>query len=368
MARFITALLITSLFSLVCAEEPMFRLGVNASFEDGNMRIQQVAPEGAGSRLHNSEVPAARLEPGDVIEEVDGKPIASMDDLVNAMNSSEDGYLLLKIRDINSGNSSLWNTAATPTARNPYEQMRDTIRRAVRTKQLSFTPFVLSNLENNNQFAMSNLNSVLRPIVPGEENTNADEKFRRCLIGVTAVRQHEIDMGRNAVISEETLEQCDDILSETHSRLAETNFEEQKMEIIDSDIDEIYDVIKDRLIQWAEDNNLKYIEEATMPLLITFRVRTSIPEATVQVLLASEKVIRLSKQGLAVRPVDPAGRQFLDTSVNWTPLPPQNAQAYGRYYYRLVFLQNGQLQPTPFDENRVIVINQMAPSGEIFFQ
>lgn len=364
----LTALFAVSVLSSATADDAMFQIGVKATYDGGTMQVIEVNPNGPGARLQNDQVPQARLEPRDVIEEIDGQPIRSDEDLVRVMNDSLDGYLSLKVLDVRTGQSSVWRTSATPLAATPYRLMRDTLKRAVRTNQIPMTKFVFTELQNNRQIVMSNLHSVLEPVFPDQDAVTADEKYRRLLVGALAVEQYEETSPPLSVFTKETFADCDAELEQTFNELADLENEERKMVLATEAVSRINEILKNVIEDWSEKNGYRYLEEATMPLLVTFQVRSSIPGATVQVMLFAEKVLRLSRQGFPVRPVDQNGQQYLDTVANWTPLTAPDARAYGRYYYRLVYLQDGQFRATPFDENRVIIISQMPANGEIFFQ
>ncbi len=351
--------------SVTPAEEPMFRLGVNASFDDGNMRILEVNPEGPAGRLHNDETPRARLEAGDIIERVDGSGITSNDDLVGALNSSLDGYVALTVRDVNSGNSVLWYALATPTARNSYEQLRDTLRRGVRNKEVPMTEFFFND---GPQFASSNISSVIKPLGQDNDQMSGEDILRTTLIGVACIQQDAASSDPMNVFSNEAFASCDEILKAAFDQIASQGDQQQKRLLAQQAQSSVREILGKSMGDWARRNNKKLTEKATMPNMVSFNVKTPNGFVGVQVLLATDKAVQLKNGGFAVRPVDDAGRRFLSNNVRWTLLPAQNATAYGRYYYRFVKSVNGRLEPEAFDENRVVSITATPPNNELLFQ
>jgi hypothetical protein len=361
----LVACILVAFASVANAEEPMFRLGVNASFDDGNMRILEVNPEGPAGKLHNDGTPRARLEAGDIIEKVDGNGITSYDDLVRSLNSSLDGYVALTVRDVNSGNSMLWYTMANPTARNSYEQLRDTLRRAVRNKEVPMTEFFFVG---GPQFASSNISSVIKPLGQDNDQMSGEDILRTTLIGIACIQQDPSSSDPMNVFSKEAFANCDEILKAAFDQIASQGDQQQGRLLAMQAQARAREILGKSMGDWARRNNKKLFEEATMPKMVSFNVRTPKGFDGVQVLLAADKAVQLKNGGFPVRPVNDAGRRFLSNTVRWTPLPAQNATAYGRYYYRFVKSVNGRLEPEAFDENRVVLITSSPPNNELLFQ
>jgi hypothetical protein len=341
--------------STIHADEPMFQLGVRATFDNRGMQVLSVVPQGPATRLSNKQFATASLESNDVIEQIDGKPIRSRDDLIGVLNASLDGYLTIRVRDGNSGRSSEWEITADPTAKTPYEFARDTYRRGVRAKLVPANAFVFRAL-NQNQFVMSNLGSVLNPLMPDRSEKDGKEQFKRLMIGVASVREHEASAQSGEVFTPRLFAACDEVLSSAYVDLNRTQDAQQQIQIAEEARKAVDRILRASMTQWCQRNGKKYVEEATVPRLVSFRVRASIPGARVDLLLAADKVLTLRNNNLRVRPVDDAGKRILDSSAPWQPLPPEEAAAYGRYYYRLVYHDGANLVSTPFDEQRLIVI------------
>lgn len=353
------------LLSRSMAEEPMFRLGVNASFDDGVMRVLSVDPGGPGANLQNDKSSGARLEPNDIIEEVDGRPVRSYGDLVDILNRSSDGYVALTIRDINTGDSAVWYALAVPTASTQYELTRDAMRRAVRNREVPLTEFFF---RDGPGIASSNITSVIRPIGQDSGEKSGEEVFRETLSGVACIQQHAASARPLNVFSREAFEQCDRLLGNAYGQMLMLGSTEDKRALAEGAQSEVLSILRASLFDWAERNGRKVVEKATTPNLVTFNVKVPDGYVGVQLLLASEKAVQLSSKGLAVRPVSESGRQFLSTAVTWESIPLQDARAYGRYYYRLIKVVDGRFKPEEFDENRSVVIKSAPPNNELFFQ
>lgn len=351
--------------SVTLAEEPMFRLGVNASFDDANMRILEVNPEGPAGKLHNDGTPRARLEAGDIIERVDGNGITSYGDLVNALNSSLDGYVALTVRDVNSGNSLVWYTMATPTARNAYEQLRDTLRRGVRRKEVPMTEFFFND---GPEFASSNISSVIKPLGQDNEQMSGDDILRTTLIGVACIQQDPASSDAMNVFSKEAFNTCDEVLKDVVEQISLQGDQNQKRLLASQAQTKVREILGESMENWARRNNKRLTEKATIPNMVSLTVKTPDGFVGVQLLLAADKAVQLKNNGFTVRPVDNAGRQFLSKTARWSPTLMQNTTVYGRYYYRLVRAVGDGFQPEPFDENRVVTFTAAPPNNEWLFR
>ena len=348
--------------------KPMFKLGVKANFDGDRMRILEVEQESPATNLHNEDRPRAKLNPDDVIEEVDGVPIKSHADLIRVLNLSPDGYVQLKVRDRSTGTIGLWHTGLKPTATSAYELLRDTYQRSVARDEVPRTELVLVGIKPGQGFVMSNLFSVLNPVFAKNDTANADERFRRLVVGVAEVERFATANPEIDVFSAESFRQCDEVLRSTFGQINTLVDEEQKLLAQTKAYQEIEATLRRQIDLAAEKLGKPHVQESNMPRLVPFKPKPLIDGATVELLLAAEKTLRLMREGHKVRPVDQAGQTFLDRSVAWTPLPADQAQAYGRYYYRLSYLEDGNVRLTPFDENRSVLINQVPPSGEIVFK
>jgi hypothetical protein len=80
--------------------ELKYVIRVRGYFDQGGFMIEAVTPDGPATRLKDAGgMPAGSLEAGDVILEVDGKPVKSPDDYAKAINAASDPKRLkLKIR------------------------------------------------------------------------------------------------------------------------------------------------------------------------------------------------------------------------------------------------------------------------------
>jgi hypothetical protein len=130
------------------AEDLTLLLRIQANFDQRRMVITEVNPNGPAAKLRNDRFPRAVAEPGDVIEAIDGKAIATHEDFVEAMNSSLDGNLKLTIRNVNDGQSMDFWTQAEPKDKDPFSIMKDGYFRAVKTDSVPMSPFGLSIGEN----------------------------------------------------------------------------------------------------------------------------------------------------------------------------------------------------------------------------
>jgi S1-C subfamily serine protease len=82
-----------------------YALKVKGYFDKDGFHIEEVEQGGPGARLDDGNGNNASMEKGDVITEVDGKPVKSVKDYVKAMNGAADHTKTkLKIKDVNTGN------------------------------------------------------------------------------------------------------------------------------------------------------------------------------------------------------------------------------------------------------------------------
>jgi S1-C subfamily serine protease len=75
----------------------------------------EVDPDGPAARLlDDGGNQVARMEKGDILVEVDGKPVQSAKDYAKAMNGAADhDKIKLKIKDVNTGNDQVFYAAAS---------------------------------------------------------------------------------------------------------------------------------------------------------------------------------------------------------------------------------------------------------------
>jgi S1-C subfamily serine protease len=80
-------------------------LKVRGYFDNDGFNLEEVDAGGPAEKLATSDgTGQAMLEKGDIITEVDGKPVKSADDYVKAMNGASDpAKLKLKVRDVRTG-------------------------------------------------------------------------------------------------------------------------------------------------------------------------------------------------------------------------------------------------------------------------
>jgi hypothetical protein len=284
------------------------------------------------------------------------------------MNLSADGYIQLKVRNRITGASAIWHTGLNPTASSAYELLRDTYQRSVARDEVPRTELILAGIKPGAGFVMSNLYSVLNPIFADNDTANADDRFRRLVVGVAEVERFALANPQIDVFSAESFRQCDEVLKRAFEQMNTFDDQVQKQAALEKANQDIENVLRSQIDLAAEKLGKQHVQESNMPRLVPFKPRPLIEGATVELLLAAEKTLKLMQAGHKVRPVDQAGQVFLDQMVSWTPLPTDQAQAYGRYYYRLSYLEDGNVCLTPFDENRSVIINQVPPSGEVVFK
>jgi hypothetical protein len=348
------------------SQQPTLRAGLSLEFGSNGAKVVDVEPNGPGTNLFNEAQSGARLERGDLIGAVDGRPVRSEEDWKDIVERSGDGVLSLSIRDVNSGNIVVWSLQARPTATSTFDIAFDAFRRGIRGDSIPYTPFVFDEKEN---YVMSNLNSVLTPVYGSDDSATPQTKFERLMTGVAAIDVFSKDNPERTPISEDVLTRCRELLAEAEPRIRELPTED-KVRIQAEVSNQCYELLLNEIDRWARNKQLRHVQEATLPRQIAFRAISSVPGATVQLLLTSEKVLRLKTQGYPVRPVDPNGMQYLAQSVTWRPLPqpPEEATAYGKYYYRFVYSEAGNTVVTPFNEQQIITINAAPQTGEIYFQ
>lgn len=348
------------------SQEPTLRTGLRLEFVSDGAQVVEVEPGGPGANLFNDTQTGARLERGDLIEAIDGRPVRSEEDWKDIVECSADGVLLLTIRDVNTGNIVRWSLQARPAATTPFDISYQAFRRGIRGESIPYTPFVFAETEN---YVMSNLHSVLTPLYGADDSPSPQTGFERLMVGVASIDVFSKDNPERTPISKDTLTKCRELLADADPRIRELPTEE-KARILQEVRDECYDLLLAEIDLWAERKQIRHVQEATLPRQIAFKAVSSIPGATVQLLLTSEKVLRLRNQGYPVRPVDSSGMQYLAESVTWRPLPqpPEEAIAYGKYYYRFVYSEAGNTVVTPFNEQQIITINAAPQTGEILFQ
>jgi S1-C subfamily serine protease len=93
-----------------------YSLKVKGYFDRDGFNIEEVAPDGPATHLGEApgNDPHVSLEKGDIITEVDGQRIKSVEDYVKAMNSAADhAKTKLKVKDVNTGNEKEFFAEAT---------------------------------------------------------------------------------------------------------------------------------------------------------------------------------------------------------------------------------------------------------------
>ncbi len=82
-----------------------YNLKVKGVFTKDGLQLEEVDEEGPAHKLTNDDGSAqAYLEKGDIIREIDGKPIKSVDDYVKALNNASDhNKVKIKVRDVRTG-------------------------------------------------------------------------------------------------------------------------------------------------------------------------------------------------------------------------------------------------------------------------
>jgi C-terminal processing protease CtpA/Prc len=84
-------------------------LKVKGFFDDKGFHIEEVEQGGPATQLSGG----AAMEKGDIIVEVEGKPVRSPEEYAKAINGAADHTKLkLKVRDVNTGNDQDFETAA----------------------------------------------------------------------------------------------------------------------------------------------------------------------------------------------------------------------------------------------------------------
>jgi S1-C subfamily serine protease len=82
-----------------------YALKVKGYFANDGFHIEEVDGNGPAARLDDGNGNGAMMEKGDIIVEVDGKPVKSPKDYAKAMNGAADhSKTKLKIKDVNTGN------------------------------------------------------------------------------------------------------------------------------------------------------------------------------------------------------------------------------------------------------------------------
>lgn len=351
----------TSWSSSIVADELTLVLRVQANFDQGKMVIDDVNPNGPAAKLRNNQFSRARAEPGDVIVAIDGNPIASHDDFVEAMNNSIDGNLKLTIRNWKDGKSSDFWTQAEPKDKEPFLVMKGGYFRAVKTDSIPTSKFVLSIGDNN---IATTIGSTLSPIL--SEEPTPEEQYRNLIVGYVQIQQ---DKNAAKIFDDQTYRQCDEVLRSSMQRLFMADSELEKRKISEASVSGVLDILRQKLTKFAEQNGKTVIEEATTPKQVVFRPLPEVNSASVQIMHVADKVLTLLRLRIPVdQPLNAAAINHLNSSIHWKTLPVDNASAYGRYYYRFV---NGDATPplTDFEDSRQITITPSTPvNGVIQFK
>jgi S1-C subfamily serine protease len=92
-----------------------YGLKVKGYFNKDGFNIEEVDPDGPAARLmDDGGNRVAGMEKGDIIVEVDGKPVKSAKDYAKAMNGAADhAKVKLKVKDVNTGNDQEFYAAAS---------------------------------------------------------------------------------------------------------------------------------------------------------------------------------------------------------------------------------------------------------------
>jgi S1-C subfamily serine protease len=97
---------------------PAYRLGITVSPAPGGVCVGFVERAGPGARLISPANPQvrARLEAGDVITHINGKPVASLTEVRRALALAglNGGKVRLRVKDINTKARFVWDTQAQP--------------------------------------------------------------------------------------------------------------------------------------------------------------------------------------------------------------------------------------------------------------
>ena len=340
-------------------EDATLLLRVRADFQNGEMVITDIDPNGPAARLSNAEIPMASLEAGDVVEAIDGARITNHDSLVAALNRSVDGYVRVSVRNVQNGQVVDFWTDAQPTGQTPYAIARDACLRAVRSNSVAVQQL---GFKVTDQLVMSMLSSTLKPIT--NHKPSADEKFRNLMVGLIAIRD---DRAFVETIGTDVFQTCDAKMEDFFERLSGASDPVQENAIADDAIASIRTVLNDAITDFAKRTNRKTVEKATAPQQVYFRVQCDISGASVQLMTVADKVITLAKRDDSIGNPSENAIAILNQSQRWITLPQENAGAYGRFYYR--FVNGNATKPlTDFNPERIITITPTAPvNGTIIF-
>ncbi|MFO1093305.1 MAG: hypothetical protein U0992_08315 [Planctomycetaceae bacterium] len=160
--------------------------------------------------------------------------------------------------------------------------------------------------------------------------------LKQTIVGTQVIRLHEASAAPLNVFTDADFGDVDAALAQTFDQLSRSaNADERRKLAIDAS-DSTRERLQMALVRWAEANNKRLVEEATVPVLIRFRVRTSTPGARVQLLSVGDKIAILTSLGETPRAPTARGIDALDNCSLWNTLPDEEGAAYGRYHYRLI--------------------------------
>lgn len=127
-----------------------YRLKIGGTYlSEGGLQVSSIEPKGPGENLQNPNGGNGRLEPGDVILNINGVAVKSPADSQRALRLSErnQGRVLLHVRDVNTGRVFQWYTTAeivnvpvmqgrlrAPTL--TYQRFRERVREMIRAGKI----------------------------------------------------------------------------------------------------------------------------------------------------------------------------------------------------------------------------------------
>jgi S1-C subfamily serine protease len=81
-----------------------YNLKVKGFFTKDGLNVEELDADGPAARLDDGNGNGASMEKGDIIVEVDGKPVKSAKDYAKALNDAKDhDKVKLKVKDVNTG-------------------------------------------------------------------------------------------------------------------------------------------------------------------------------------------------------------------------------------------------------------------------